>query len=155
MRAQLQKLMTVRTLRMKQRRRDYQAEREKLETLKDSLAETSQRAGEIEAARAAVGRFASAHGDVFTHAAVTDAQRQRQFYDMQLRELRSTKIRLDRQIRQQEQSVAEAFETLRAAERATEQLQTFDAELAEKEARDAEMQEELQTETPPKPRWKQ
>lgn len=155
MRAQLQKLMTIRTLRTKQRRRDYQTERNNLGALTQEMAQNAQRISQAEAAAAAAGRLGSASGDTFTQTAVIDSQRQRYFYDLQLRELKTAKLRLDRQIKLQEKKVAEAYEALRAAEKSAEQLDTFDAELAEKEAREAELQEELQTETPSKPRWKQ
>ena len=155
MRAQLQKLMTIRTLRTKQRRRDYQGERNNLGALTQEMAQNAQRISQAEAAAAAAGRLGSASGDTFTQTAVIDSQRQRYFYDLQLRELKTAKLRLDRQIKLQEKKVAEAYEALRAAEKSAEQLDTFDAELAEKEAREAELQEELQTETPSKPRWKQ
>ncbi|MCC5979117.1 MAG: hypothetical protein JJU21_13725 [Salinarimonas sp.] len=155
MRAQLQKLKTIRTLRTKQRRREYQNEREKLDSLARQMAEKNQRTDEVETARAAAGRLGGASGETFTQTAVIDSQRQKYFYDLQLRELKTAKLRLDRQIKLQEKQVAEAFEALRAAERSAEQLDTFDAELAEREAREAELQEELQTEMPSKPRWKQ
>ncbi|KPQ11460.1 MAG: hypothetical protein HLUCCO17_06025 [Saliniramus fredricksonii] len=155
MRAQLQKLMTIRTLRTKQRRRDYQNERNNLDALTQQMAQNTARIGEVEAARASAGRLGSASGETFTQTAVIDSQRQRYFYDLQLRDLKTAKLRLDRQIKLQEKKVAEAHEALRAAEKSAEQLDTFDAELAEKEAREAELQEELQTEMPSKPRWKQ
>jgi hypothetical protein len=155
MRAQLQKLKTIRTLRTKQRRREYQNEREKLDSLARQMAEKNQRTAEVETARAAAGRLGGASGETFTQTAVIDSQRQKYFYDLQLRELKTAKLRLDRQIKLQETQVAEALEALRAAERSAEQLDTFDAELAEREAREAELQEELQTEMPSKPRWKQ
>lgn len=155
MRTQLEKLRTVRNMRTRQRRRDCQIEREKLEGLQRDLAENDRRTGEIEAARASTGRLGRASGDTFTQTAVIDSQRQKFFYDLQLRELKTAKLRLDRQVKQQENQVAEAFEALRTAERSAEQLDTFDAELAEREAREAALQEELQAEMPSKPRWKQ
>lgn len=42
---------------------------------------------------------------------------------------------------------------MRAAESAVEQLAMVDERLAVEEARLAELQDELQSETPPKPRW--
>jgi hypothetical protein len=155
MRDQLQKLMTVRALRAKQRRRDYQAEREKLAAMEQELADNARRAGAAEAARAAAGRIGGTSGAVYTQATVNDAERQKYFYDLQLRDLRTARLRIDRKITAQRKQVEQAFEAVREAERSAEQLDTFDAELAEKEAREAELQEELQTETPPKPSWKE
>lgn len=155
MRAQLQKLMRVRTLRTKQRRREYQGERDKLTALEAQMAQNAQSISKAEAAAAAAGRLGGTSGDTFTQTAVIDSQRQRYFYELQLRELRGARLRLDHQIKHQTQKVEEAFEALRAAEKSNEQLDKFDAELAGKEAREAELQEELQTEMPSKPAWKQ
>ncbi len=153
MRDQIGKLKTIRTLRVKQRRSEYQAVRQELSAIEQKMEATRQ---DFNGTRAALEESRSpmrAAGATLTNA---DIERRAQLvrqYNTYLNGLKMKMIQIHKQREQKQKAVARALAALRAAERAVDQLDTVDEKLAEEEARLAEIQEELQSEVLAKPRW--
>ena len=152
MRNQIAKLKTIRRLRADQRRREYHVARDELSAISGELDALREEAG---AARRAMleARAPSPVGVTVTLAEIERRAQLAQKY-MEYLELLDQRIReADTRFEAQRNRVAEALMTLRAADRATEQLTTIDDKLAEDEARITELQEELQAEIIAKPLW--
>lgn len=153
MRDKLAKLATVRTLRAKQRRREYaeaQAEMARKER------EVAARMQEIETTRAGLADARSplhSAGTALDHAEIERRNRLVAGYEGAMLYAQRDAVRAQKARDGFRAELEQRLTALRAAENAVEQLGVVDEKLAAEEARLAELQEELQAETPPKPRW--
>jgi flagellar biosynthesis chaperone FliJ len=152
MRSQIGKLKTIRTLRAEQRRREHQAERQKLDGLDSQLNQMRQ---EFIDARAAMEQCKAppAPGETVTNADIARRASMASQYEQYMNTLKLQIMKTMKQREKQQIAVAAALATMRAAEKAIDQLETIDEKLAAEEARLAEIQEELQMEILAKPRW--
>lgn len=152
MRAQLGKLKTIRTLRAEQRRRDYQSAREQYAALDSRL--NAQRQEFVETRNAMEQcKAPPAPGETVTNADIERRAKMAKQYAQYLGKLKHQIMNVMKERDQQQKVVAAAKAEMRKAEKAIDQLDTIDEKLAEEEARLAEIQEELQSETIAKPRW--
>lgn len=152
MRSQIGKLKTIRTLRAEQRRREYQAERQKLDGFDKQLNQMRQ---DFVDTRTAMEQCKAppAPGETVTNVDIDRRANMARQYEQYMNTLKLRIMRTMKQREKQQSIVAEALVTMRAAEKAIDQLDTIDEKLAAEEARLAEIQEELQMEILAKPRW--
>jgi len=152
MRAQIGKLKTIRKLRAEQRRREYQAERQKLDEWDNQL---NQLRREFVDTRNAMElcKAPPAPGETVTNVDIERRANMARQYERYLNALKLRTMKAMKQREKQQIVVAEALTTMRAAEKAIDQLDTIDEKLALEEERLAEIQEELQSEILAKPRW--
>jgi chromosome segregation ATPase len=154
MREQLAKLKMIRTLRSKERRKELQEAQQELARIADHFEE---RRGEAQATYEAIGQAkAPLHGagSALTIAEIERAKGLADAYTAHYRQLNQDLARIRADYSRQQGVVGEKQKAVRDAEKAVEQLDHVDDHLAEQEAKEAELQEELQAEAPPKPRWK-
>lgn len=154
MRDKLAQLKMIRTLRSKERRKELQEAQQELARIADTFEE---RRNEAQATYEAIGQAkAPLHGagSALTIAQIERAKALADAYTAHYRTLNADLTRIRAQYGKQQGVVSEKQKALRDAERAVEQLDHVDEHLTEKEAKEAELQEELQAEAPPKPGWK-
>ena len=154
MREKLAQLKMIRTLRSKERRKELQEAQQELARISETFEEQRK---EAKATYEAIGQAkAPLHGtgSALTIAEIERAKALADAYTAHYRTLNADLTRIRAQHGKQQGVVSEKQQALRDAERAIEQLDHVDEHLAEKEAKEAELQEELQAEAPPKPRWK-
>lgn len=153
MRDKLAKLATVRTLRAKQRRSEYvqaQAEMARKER------EVAERLQEIDATRAGLAEARNPLHNAGVTLDAAEIERRRQLvarYEGAMLYAQRDAVRAQKARDGFRTELERRRSAMRAAENAVEQLAVVDEKLAADEARIAELQEELQAETPPKPRW--
>jgi hypothetical protein len=152
MRSQIKKLKTIRTLRAEQRRREYQAQRQALDGFDNQLNQMRQ---EFIDTRGAMEQCKAppAPGETVTNVDIDRRASMARQYEQYMNTLKMRIMNTMKQREKQQVVVAEALATMRAAEKAIDQLDTIDEKLADEEARLAEIQEELQMEILAKPRW--
>ncbi len=153
MRQKLEQLKIIRTLRSKERRKELQEAQQELARISERFQEKrSEAMATYDAINQAKAPLQGA-GGALTRAGIERAKGLADAYTAHYRELNQELTRIRADHGKQKGVVDQKQQALRAAEKAVEQLDHVDEYLAEKEAKEAELQEELQAEVPPKPRW--
>jgi hypothetical protein len=150
MRHKIRQLQTIREVRVQARQREHAASRQEVATVerlvRELRAEYADVMRAIESGAVPVGGL----GETVTATDIDDRNRLTANYKAYVKVLE----RRGAELMKRKRAAAEAFEqtaaALRNAERAVEQLGVVDGHLAEEEARQAEIQEELQAEFRPK-----
>lgn len=152
MRNQIGKLKTIRKLRAEQRQREHQIARNELSVIESELNALHKEAADTYAAMQDA-KAPPAVGGTVTVVEIARRAQMAERYSHYLDTLDERIREVDAQCKAQKNKVAETLMTMRAAERAVDQLNTIDEKLGIEEARVAEIQEELQAEILAKPRW--
>lgn len=153
MRDRLAQLSTVRTLRAKQRRRDYveaQAEMARREH------EVAKRMLEVDATRSGLVDAKSPLHSAGLDFDAAEIERRSQLvarYESAMQSARNDAIRAQKAKEGFRAELERRRAAMRVADNAVDHLAIVDDRLADDEARFAELQDELQAEVPPKPRW--
>ncbi|TVR08116.1 MAG: hypothetical protein EA385_10755 [Salinarimonadaceae bacterium] len=153
MREKLAQLATVRTLRARQRRREYVEAQAEMARRESDVAEREQEVGATHAGLTEAKSPLHSAGVGLDAAEIERRNDLVSRYEGALLYAKRDAVRARKHRDSFRDELERRRDAMRMAENAVEQLVVVDERLADEEIRIAELQEELQAEAPPKSRW--